>query len=95
MIATYSYPPKSEWPRLLERPAEPAAQLEAQVKAILAQVRNEGDAGLRALTEKFDGFCPAELLVSAAELEAGNAIPEELKAAIQLAAANIRKFHAA
>ncbi len=95
MVATYSYPPQSEWPKLLERPAEPAAQLEAQVKAILAQVRSTGDAGVRALTEKFDGFCPAELLVSAAELEAGNAIPEELKSAIQLAAANIRKFHAA
>lgn len=95
MIATYSYPQKSEWPMLLQRPAEPAAQLEAQVKAILAQVRSTGDAGLRALTEKFDGFCPAELLVSPAELEAGNAIPEELKTAIQLAAANIRRFHAA
>ncbi len=93
MITTYYHPLRQEWPRLLERPAEPAAQLESQVRAILAQVRTEGDAALRALSLKFDGFAPEQLLVSADELAVE--IDTALAAAIRLAADNIRRFHAA
>jgi histidinol dehydrogenase len=95
LLKTYFFPNRGAWPALLERPAVPPAQLEATVKAILDQVRKEGDAGVRALTQKFDGSAPEELLVSSAELLAGAAIAQELQDAIALAASNITAFHAA
>jgi histidinol dehydrogenase len=93
MITTYFHPIRQEWPRLLERPAEPAAQLESQVKAILAHVHAEGDAALSALSLKFDGFAPPQLLLTPDELAVE--IDPDLAAAIRLAADNIRRFHAA
>ncbi len=93
MITTHLFPPRLDWAALLERPAEPAAQLESQVKSILAQVRAEGDAALSALSLKFDGFAPAQLLLTPDELAIE--IDPDLAAAIRLAADNIRRFHAA
>ena len=94
MIAIHLHPKRQDWPALLTRPAEPAARLEAAVKAILDQVRKDGDAALRALTAKFDGSCPESLLLSPEELLVGYEIPVELQAAISLAAGNITQFHA-
>ncbi len=93
MLATHLLPLRRDWPALLERPAEPAAQLESQVKAILDHVRADGDAALSALSLKFDGFAPEQLLLSPAELAVE--IDPALAAAIRLAADNIRRFHAA
>ena len=66
------------------------------VEAILTQVREQGDGALRALTEEYDGVRVNELAVPAAALaQAETGLPDELKAALFAAAANIRRFHEA
>ncbi|MFN8393078.1 MAG: histidinol dehydrogenase [Bacteroidia bacterium] len=95
MIRTYTNPLPAEWPSLLERPAEPPTTIEPLVRDILEQVRKGGDAALRALSLKFDGAAPDSFQVSDAEIMEGNAIDEDLKEAIAIAAENIAAFHAA
>ncbi|PLR78151.1 histidinol dehydrogenase [Bacillus sp. V3-13] len=64
------------------------------VKAIIANVRKQGDAALLAYTEKFDGARLAGLTVDQAEIEEAYAeIDAELVAIIKEAALNIRLFH--
>jgi histidinol dehydrogenase len=89
-------PKQSEWPSLLKRPVFETASLNEKVKAVLDEVKAKGDAAVRQYTAQFDKVELNELLVSEAEMEAGVAdLSAELKAAIETAAANIRKFHEA
>ena len=61
------------------------------VKAILADVRDRGDAAVRELTARLDGPTLETFLVSTdGALER---IPAELRDALQVAAANIRAYH--
>ena len=69
-------------------------EVDATVDGILAQVRAEGDAALRALTEKYDGVRPDPVKVPAATLQgAAEALDGDLRDALEAAAANIRRFH--
>ncbi|MCE3003820.1 MAG: histidinol dehydrogenase [Xanthomonadaceae bacterium] len=81
----------------LARPAvAQAATLRADVARLIAQVRADGDATLRALTRRFDGVEVGELRVTAAEFDAAiAALSPDLKAAIDEAAARIEAFHRA
>lgn len=81
----------------LARPAvAQAATLRADVGRLIAQVRADGDATLRALTRRFDGVEVGELRVTAAEFDAAiAALSPDLKAAINEAAARIEAFHRA
>jgi histidinol dehydrogenase len=89
-------PPPAQWPGILRRPEADASALETAVQQILDAVRIEGDAAVTRLTEKFDGVVRTDFRVPEAEFEAAALmLSSELKAAIQLAAANIRAFHAA
>lgn len=89
-------PAPAQWPEILRRPEADATALEPAVQQILDAVRTEGDAAVTRFTEKFDGVKRTDFRVPAAEFEAAERIlSHELKAAIQLAAANIRSFHAA
>jgi histidinol dehydrogenase len=64
------------------------------VKAIIADVRENGDKALQSYTEKFDGVSLSSFLVSEAEIaEAYKTVTPEQIAIIQEAAANIRSFH--
>ena len=66
------------------------------VRAIIADVAQNGDAALLAYGEKFDGAKLDCLQVSEQEIdEAMAAIPQSLKKAMETAAANIRVFHSA
>ena len=66
------------------------------VRAIIADVAENGDAALLRYAEKFDGAKLTALQVTDAEIDAALAsIPAELKAAMETAAANIRTFHSA
>ncbi len=88
------YPASSEWKQLCERPALELDFLESSVKNILARVKKSGDAALKELTLQFDKVHIESLRVSDAELkEADQLVSAELKAAIQQAATNIKKFH--
>jgi len=92
------FPARSEWPALLARPVQPSEQIEGIVAPILRQVREQGDAALIELTQRFDkvDLNTTGLAVSAAELDAAeDQLSAELKAAIRQAYANIRTFHEA
>ncbi|HZF27699.1 MAG TPA: histidinol dehydrogenase [Gammaproteobacteria bacterium] len=82
---------------LLTRPALGAnPDLPARVAAIIARVRRDGDAALRALTAELDGVVLDALEVSAAEFAAAETqLSEAARAAIRAAAANIETFHRA
>jgi histidinol dehydrogenase len=87
-------PTRSEWVELLKRPIFETASLNQKVKAVLDDVKDNGDSAIRKYTAHFDKVEVEELLVSEAEIEAGvTLLNSELKAAIEIAVSNIRKFH--
>ncbi len=92
----YTYPSKDELDALLRRPVRDASELNATVAAVLQDVRLKGDAAVREYEEKFDKVQLDDLAVSEAEmLAAEELVRNELKQAINLAHANIRRFHEA
>lgn len=92
----YQDPPKNEWPPLCERPKLELEFLESTVRNVLTRVKKSGDNALRELTQQFDKVTITSLEVTAGEItKATSSIHKELKTAIQTAADNIRKFHAA
>lgn len=90
----YIHPEPAEWAALLERPVMEAASLDKKVRRVLEAVRRKGDRALRRYTREFDGARIKKFKVSPKEFAAAdNKVPEELKAAIQLARFNIERFH--
>ncbi|HUF33317.1 MAG TPA: histidinol dehydrogenase [Acidimicrobiales bacterium] len=81
---------------LLPRPQAAKEPPIAEVQALLADVAARGDAALRDATERFDGVVLDELRVPTADLDAALAsIPAELRAALEVAQANITAYHRA
>jgi histidinol dehydrogenase len=69
-------------------------EVDATVDDILAQVRDDGDAALLDLIEKFDGVRPDPVKVPASVLdEAADALDDDLRDALEDAEVNIRRFH--
>lgn len=81
----------------LQRPAlTRSATLAADVARVIAQVRADGDATLRALTRRFDGVELGRFEVEADEFDAAEAaLPASLRQAIDEARARIEAFHRA
>ena len=82
---------------LLERPAHSSQdEVQRAVSAILAEVRARGDAAVQEYAARFD-HCPQDaMVVTADEVSTACAkVAPELKAAIDQAYDNIKKFHAA
>ena len=70
------------------------AAVETSVRATLADVQARGDTALADLTERFDGVRPAALRVPAEALAAALAgLDPDLRATVEEAAANVRRFH--
>ena len=89
-------PEKQLWKGLCERITRENAEIEARVRDIVDQVRDGGDAAIRELCERIDGFSQPCLKVSAAELEEAERMLEpKVKTAIDRAFANIFAFHKA
>ncbi len=81
---------------VLDRRAVFDDAVEQSVRAILDDVRQRGDAALLDLTERFDGVRPDALAVSIDVLDAAlDALNPELRATLEEAAANVRRFHEA
>ncbi|MEB5972627.1 histidinol dehydrogenase [Pantoea dispersa] len=80
---------------LLQRPAISAsASISATVQDVLVQVKQQGDAALRAFSARFDKAEVENLRVSAAEMQAaGERLSDSLKQAMADAMANIETFH--
>ncbi|MBC6995639.1 histidinol dehydrogenase [Neolewinella lacunae] len=95
-MTIYPNPPRQEWPTLVQRPAKDLSTLRGAVGGIMDYVKARGDAALLELTSRFDGLKLEELRVSDATIAAAaEQLTPELRAAIQLAKANIERFHLA
>ena len=89
-------PPRETWEELLKRPAMDSEFLDRAVEDIFFAVNRKGDQALKDFTRAFDGVEIDKLQVSAEEIYASEKLVSAgLQKAIQAAAANIRKFHAA
>lgn len=90
-------PPRESWQALSRRAlAEKAAELEASVAGIIAEVADGGDKALLDFERRFTGATLDSLEVSAQELdEAETKVSPELRDAIEIAYRNIASFHAA
>lgn len=87
-------PDKSTWRDLLKRPVFETASLEKTVSEILQSIQSEGDTAVKRFTAQFDKVEIQTLQVSAMEIrEATESLDADLKQAIQIAKANIEKFH--
>ncbi|MDA9669873.1 histidinol dehydrogenase [Flavobacteriaceae bacterium] len=90
------HPLTSEWEKLIERPTASYDDLKDSVLEVFKQVQNRGDEAVLEYTKQFDKIQLQELQVSPKEILNGvNAVPKELKKAIQIAKSNIEAFHKA
>jgi histidinol dehydrogenase len=92
----FSYPDRSAWDELLQRPALNLSGLYDRVQEVLNKVRCEGDKALFEYEKTFDKVSLSSLCVTEAEMtEAENMVSTDLRNSIDIAAANIKKFHSA
>ncbi len=90
----FKHPSKNEWPQIIKRPVLDTLFLQSKVRAVLDEVKLNGDAALKKYTERFEGVVVNDIAVTTAEIDAAEEeLPAELKRAIKIAAANIRTFH--
>jgi histidinol dehydrogenase len=88
-------PSHQQWATLCQRPLADFGQLREEVTAIVDAVRAEGDRALQKLSQHYDKS-DGPLCVREPEFEeAGRCLSPELKAAMQIAADNIKRFHRA
>ena len=94
MPKIYVNPPRSEWPALTARCTR--QEIGERVAAILAEVRTGGDAALRRIVRRIEGYLPETFEVTRERrAEAAKAVSPQLKAALAQAKANIEAFHRA
>jgi histidinol dehydrogenase len=88
-------PTRETWKELVQRPQLELGFLESAVRNILNRVKRSGDTALRELTLQFDKIEIGQLQVTEKEIsDAVESLKPKLRAAIEVAAANIEKFHA-
>ena len=85
-------PSNGDW--VIKRPAFDSTSLQEKVKAVLADVKKDGDAAINRYTALFDDVSLSDFTVSKEEIEEAVALlTDDLKDAIKQAASNIRIFH--
>lgn len=90
-----SNPRPADWPELVRRPTLELEFLESAVRNIINLVRVSGDSALLDLTLRHDGVKLRQLQVTDREIAEGcSKVAAPVKKAIEVAAENIRKFHA-
>jgi histidinol dehydrogenase len=95
-MKTYFNPDKTLWPEILQRPLLDVSGLYETVQSVLNEIKQSGDQALQKFTKKFDGVDLEDFRVPEKEItEAENQVSPDLKKAIELASANIEKFHRA
>lgn len=93
-MQVYQYPKRNEWKALLQRPAMNVEALEASVKNILQEVKQQGNAAIKKFTQQFDKATINDPMVAEeAFMIAQRALDAKLKAAILSAKVNIETFH--
>ncbi len=94
MIQKIINPDAANWATLCQRPGIPAMDLEGLCEQIFGEIERNGDAAILKYTDLFDGVIPQKLQLTQQQINDGAAqVPNDLKQAIQLAKANIEKFH--
>jgi len=89
-------PGREDWKKLTERPTAEAVSLNDIVNTVFAEIKRDGDKALKKFSLLFDKAAMESFAVSRQAIdEAFEKVPEDLRAAIQLAKNNIEKFHAA
>lgn len=90
------YPERAAWSSLAARPTLDTTSLFDLTRNLLEEIRQGGDAAVKACEERFDHVRLDDLRVSPEEMaEAECLLPETLRNAIRTAKANIERFHAA
>lgn len=96
MLKTYSYAKlsASEIAGLCERNTDVSNKISKTVEEIVDRVREAGDQALSEFAKEFDGVIPERLFVEKEELEKlASQVSEKDRKALQIAYANIYKFH--
>lgn len=89
-------PTQEQLQSALRRPQLEQENLEATIAAVFQTIAEQGDAALRRYTEQFDGVSLSRFAVTPDEIrQAESSLPEALKQAVRVAAANIERFHTA
>jgi histidinol dehydrogenase len=88
------YPKYETFEELSARPELERGQLEITVVTILEMVKNDGDAALKRYSQQFEQVEIDNFMVTDDEFKnAIISVPEDLKESINIARANIEKFH--
>lgn len=88
------YPVRADWAEILKRPTFDVKSLYGKVEDILNDIKSRGETAVVEYGAKFDKVELKDFTVSQEEIsEAELLVPEELKAAIRKAKANIELFH--
>ncbi len=88
------FPSRATWKNILSRPTFNNDTLVEKVAHVLKEVKNTGDQSIHLYTKQFDGIDLPDFSVTAEEVNAAiKLVSSDLKAAIELAAKNIRTFH--
>ena len=96
MICYLENPPRERWEALCRRPSTYNPQVQERVQAILARVKEKGDAALRELSLEIEGRPMDTIEVTEEEIGAATrAVSPAVKQAIADAEKAIRTFHAA
>lgn len=92
----YQNPAPQQWSELCRRAEQDNSLIAERVEAIVERVAKEGDKALYELAEQIDGVKLESLAVSEQEFaDAEQSVSEDVKAAIEVAVANIEAFHRA
>lgn len=90
------YPSKIEWEALIERPELDALEMDALLDEVFNAVKKDGDAAVNAYCHKYDKQVPKSLSLTKEEIKfQASSLTDALRAAIDLAYANILAFHRA
>ncbi|HRS91134.1 MAG TPA: histidinol dehydrogenase [Candidatus Marinimicrobia bacterium] len=88
------YPQRTSWPELIRRPAIDNKILRNLVIEIIEAVKTDGDDALRQFSWKYDNVRLKEIEIQRDELASvPNEVDDDLRKAIEIARANITKFH--
>ncbi len=88
------FPKPETWTELSKRPLIDFTSISDTVQKVFQAIKKNGDGSVKAYTNLFDGVELEKLQVSQDEIKKSlEIVPEDLKQAIKIAAANIEKFH--
>lgn len=88
-------PLRENWNNIIKRPVIEVSELNRKVQLVLDDVRINGNRAIKKYTVEFDNVMLNHFSVTTEEMEEAEALlSDNLKSAIQQAAANIKAFHA-